>query len=451
VNSLDRSSRSPKDFFNFLDELQQRQIELISVTEKFDTTTAMGKAFLYFRMIIASLESDLASDRTSETIAYWRTLGLHWGNNPYGYDRDDAHVLIPNEDAPVVVLLCELYATGKYSYENLAAELNVRGHRFRDRIGRQRPWARPHVRSVLSNLLIYLGYIPEGRGKDRRVEKVPGLTLVDSMIEVVNAIPGRHEPLLSLDLAERCLRVRQQRSKLKMERKRHQYLLTGIACCAHCDVPLRGQPARRQEGKYVYRHTGQRSPACDGGTGFAVDADLLEAKVLDLLAAIALPPTLQAAVRAIAQKRLASTPGYDEHQAVLRRLESKLERLKLLFVEGDISQEEYRRGRDEARLQIAERQYQIGTGPYDVDAVLANADRLGKLIRHGSRLQQRQAIMFILEHVAVDLATGEIERAQPREWFRLLLQDLDTAIGDGDKWCPQGNSNPCRSLERAVS
>ena len=44
VNSLDRASRSPSDFFNFVDLVQDHDVELVSLHEQFDTTTASGGA-----------------------------------------------------------------------------------------------------------------------------------------------------------------------------------------------------------------------------------------------------------------------------------------------------------------------------------------------------------------------------------------------------------------------
>jgi len=40
ANSLDRLSRSPRDFFVFLEELQRYGVELVSISEQFDTSTA---------------------------------------------------------------------------------------------------------------------------------------------------------------------------------------------------------------------------------------------------------------------------------------------------------------------------------------------------------------------------------------------------------------------------
>ena len=43
-------------------------MEIVSVTEQFDTSTAIGRAFLAILMVVASLESDLASERVMAVI-----------------------------------------------------------------------------------------------------------------------------------------------------------------------------------------------------------------------------------------------------------------------------------------------------------------------------------------------------------------------------------------------
>lgn len=103
VNSLDRASRSPKDFFGFLDLLQEHHVELVSVHEQFDTTGAIGNAFLAILMVVASLESNLASERVRDSIDHRRRRGMHVGIPPFGYDRENGK-LVPGQDAAVVRL-----------------------------------------------------------------------------------------------------------------------------------------------------------------------------------------------------------------------------------------------------------------------------------------------------------------------------------------------------------
>ena len=127
VNSLDRGSRSPKDFFNFLDLIQHHEVEIVSVTEHFDTSTAIGRAFLAILMVVASLESDLASERTSSTIEYLKSQGIHWGQTPFGYTRDEDSIPQPDKNKDAVVEALKFYGRGGVSYQRVARHLNDLG------------------------------------------------------------------------------------------------------------------------------------------------------------------------------------------------------------------------------------------------------------------------------------------------------------------------------------
>ena len=56
VYRLDRLSRSILDFGQFWDTLDQHQVDFVSVNEKFDTSTPMGRAMIYIIMVFAQLE-----------------------------------------------------------------------------------------------------------------------------------------------------------------------------------------------------------------------------------------------------------------------------------------------------------------------------------------------------------------------------------------------------------
>ena len=55
---------------------------------------------------------------------------------------------------------------------------------------------------------------------------------------------------------------------------------------------------------------------------------------------------------------------------------------------------------------------------------------------------------MLFESVSID-GEGTIKEVELQKWARPLFADLP--IVNGDHKCPQGNSNPCRHLERVVS
>ena len=64
VYRLDRISRSILDFADFINILESNRISFVSATEKFDTSTPMGRAMLYIIVVFAQLERETIAERT---------------------------------------------------------------------------------------------------------------------------------------------------------------------------------------------------------------------------------------------------------------------------------------------------------------------------------------------------------------------------------------------------
>ena len=58
VYKLDRISRSILDFANMMELFQRYNVEFVSSTEKFDTSTPMGRAMLNICIVFAQLERE---------------------------------------------------------------------------------------------------------------------------------------------------------------------------------------------------------------------------------------------------------------------------------------------------------------------------------------------------------------------------------------------------------
>jgi DNA invertase Pin-like site-specific DNA recombinase len=61
VESLSRATRSVRDLYNLLHELEEREKLLLSLKEQIDTSSATGRAFVGFVAIMNQLESDLGA------------------------------------------------------------------------------------------------------------------------------------------------------------------------------------------------------------------------------------------------------------------------------------------------------------------------------------------------------------------------------------------------------
>ena len=83
VYKTDRLTRKQRHLYQLLeDTFESKGIGFKSVTEPFDTTTAMGKGFLGMLGVFAQLEGDLISERTKEALQYKKEKGELVGSSP---------------------------------------------------------------------------------------------------------------------------------------------------------------------------------------------------------------------------------------------------------------------------------------------------------------------------------------------------------------------------------
>lgn len=83
---LDRLGRNLADLANLMEDLAKRETSFISIKEKFDTTTPIGKAMLYFSGVLAQMEREQIAERVKDNMVMLARSG-RWlgGNTPLGY------------------------------------------------------------------------------------------------------------------------------------------------------------------------------------------------------------------------------------------------------------------------------------------------------------------------------------------------------------------------------
>lgn len=84
---LDRLGRNLADLATLMEKLEKRNTSFISIKEKFDTTTPIGKAMLYFSGVLAQMEREQIAERVRDNMVMLARSG-RWlgGNTPLGFD-----------------------------------------------------------------------------------------------------------------------------------------------------------------------------------------------------------------------------------------------------------------------------------------------------------------------------------------------------------------------------
>ena len=136
VYRLDRFSRSIADFGQAWAKFQENNVEFISINEKFDTSTPMGRAMLHIIMVFAQLERETIAERVKDNY-YSRIKCGNWpgGPAPLGFDNAKTNTkdgkkiptLVPNKDMEIIKRIFFEYSGEAASLGIIARELSQEG------------------------------------------------------------------------------------------------------------------------------------------------------------------------------------------------------------------------------------------------------------------------------------------------------------------------------------
>ena len=79
---LDRISRNVSDYSALIEELNKLDVSFISINEKFDTSTSMGRAMMYIASVFAQLERETIAERIRDNMIELAKDGRWLGGNP---------------------------------------------------------------------------------------------------------------------------------------------------------------------------------------------------------------------------------------------------------------------------------------------------------------------------------------------------------------------------------
>ena len=154
---IDRLTRSPKDFYQLIELFEKHNIDFISVTERFDTSTPAGRLLRNIMLTFPQFERELTSERTKDKM-YQRAQKGMWngGTVPYGYKAEDKKLVIDKSRAEVVT---DIY--GSYIENHSIAEVINRISADKIRDSKETILSKGQIYYILRNP-VYTGKIRYG-------------------------------------------------------------------------------------------------------------------------------------------------------------------------------------------------------------------------------------------------------------------------------------------------
>ena len=93
IDSFSRLSRSTKDLLETVERLTAEGVNIVSLKEQLDTTTATGKMMLTMLSALSQFERDLIAERTKDGLKAARARGRQGGRPKAGNDKTKAAAL----------------------------------------------------------------------------------------------------------------------------------------------------------------------------------------------------------------------------------------------------------------------------------------------------------------------------------------------------------------------
>lgn len=124
--SLSRISRDTIDTIQISRRIEKLGADLVSLSEKIDTTGASGKMVFNMLAVLNQFERDQIAERTKFAMQYKKSKAQVYSPTPYGYDRQ-GDVLVINPSEVQVILRIHRLVREKVGLNEIARQLNADG------------------------------------------------------------------------------------------------------------------------------------------------------------------------------------------------------------------------------------------------------------------------------------------------------------------------------------
>lgn len=220
IHKVDRLSRSLSDFIKIMDYFNEYDVEFISVTQSFDTTTSMGKLSLNLLCSFAQFERELMVERQKDRIKIAKEKGCWVGGAvPLGYKAQNKKLVIDKKAAKIV----------RFIFQYIAKDGSI---------------------TKLRQILFDDYNINKDKNSLYRI--LNNTIYVGKVTHYNNVYEGQHPKLISDKLFNKVQQVLASRQTKTYEHHENPSLFRGIIYCRYCHKPLRTSFTKKKGTLFYY-------------------------------------------------------------------------------------------------------------------------------------------------------------------------------------------------------
>lgn len=330
IQRYDRIARNTRDFCNIYHDMEKVGCELISVSQRIDTSTPYGKKFMYDLASTAELEWALNSERHKDTNKYAR-LNRKCALSPYALPfgikaeiRDGKRVAaIDKEKEPIVRDMIQYYK------ENKSKSRTVR-------------------------------YINEKYNLNKSHSLVDTLLRSDFYHGEYREVPDYCEAYMTKEEHQELRQIARNRIRFHSDDKKY-FLFTGLCICPECGLKMESQSQLQKSGHryHYYRcYAVYRTGNCTFRGN--VNERYIESYLIEN-------------IQALIEESIAeySTNKKQDKKIDVTKYKQELERLNTMFLKGRIDEPTYDKEYERIQKIILESESNIDTqNTLNIDALM---------------------------------------------------------------------------------
>ena len=432
ADAVDRVQRSFRESVMLDDLRRQKKIEMHFIREgKIIGEHASAMDIMCWDFAVMGAKSYVLqlSENVKRSYEWKLKNGELPSQAPLGYlnirtPAGKADVVIDPERAPVVQKLFELYATGGYSIEGLAAYARQQG--LRNKGGRGTALVKSHIHKLLRNPFYY------------------GLILRKG-----TAYEHRYERLISKELFDQCERVRNGYAAKPATYCQNESLFRGLVQCGVSGKVASPDSKEKtfSTGRHaVYNYLVVHNPEAPAKRLYVKEDEVI-AQLTEVLRSLRMPDVIYQDIKVSLQASTDAERRYHEdalkglqHEEI--DLQRQLDRLLDLLIADRVSIEDH----DRKQVQIKNRQLevrnQINHHHHADDKfrrtltnLLLMAQRAGELFERGNISEKRDLLLFVFTNLtltgnklrySLHLPFDKFQKASDRKLWSELVDDLRT-------------------------